>query len=52
MYNVFISYRKSSSINADLIRKSIADNSAFGKSVADVEDLRGYYYWSKAGKNA
>lgn len=29
MYNVFISYRKSSAVNADLIRKSIVDNSAY-----------------------
>ena len=29
MYNAFISYRKSSSVNADFIRKSIADTSAF-----------------------
>lgn len=34
MYNVFISYRKSSSVNADLIRKSIADNSAY--SLEDI----------------
>ena len=34
MYNVFISYRKSSSINADFIRKSIADNSAY--SLEDI----------------
>lgn len=29
MYNAFISYRKSSSVNADWIRQSIADNSAY-----------------------
>ncbi len=29
MYNAFISYRKTSSVNADFIRKSIADNSIF-----------------------
>ena len=29
MYNAFISYRKSSSVNADWIRQSIADKSAF-----------------------
>lgn len=29
MYNAFISYRKTSSVNADHIRKSIADNSAY-----------------------
>ena len=29
MYNAFISYRKTSSVNADFIRKSIADNSVF-----------------------
>ena len=29
MYNAFISYRKSSSVNADFIRKSITDTSAF-----------------------
>lgn len=34
MYNVFISYRKSSAVNADLIRKSIVDNSAY--SLEDI----------------
>ena len=34
MYNIFISYRKSSSVNADFIRKSIADNSAY--SLEDI----------------
>lgn len=29
MYNVFISYRKKSSVNADLIRKSIAESTAY-----------------------
>ena len=34
MYNAFISYRKSSSVNADWIRQSIADNSAY--SLEDI----------------
>lgn len=33
MYNAFISYRKSSSVNADWIRQNIADKSAFSLEV-------------------
>lgn len=34
MYNAFISYRKTSTVNADYIRQSIADNSAY--SLEDI----------------